>query len=166
MVNFCLACSSIMKKISFSKKELPGYWLVSGLFVFIASCTPKAPEYIAVENFRLNSLGVKKSVVSADIKYFNPNNFGLQLRKAEADIYINGVKSGRSMLDTLIEISRKDSFLLPVKVDVEMKDIFPNALDFLLTREANIKITGTAYLRKEGINFSIPIRYEGVQKIK
>lgn len=141
--------------------------MVAGwLILSAASCNPKSPEYIGIENFQLHSVGLKKSVVSADLKYFNPNNFGLQLRKAEADIYVNGVKSGRSILDTLIEISKKDTFFLPVEVAVDMKDIFPNALDILLTREVKLKINGTAYLRKEGINFSVPIRYEGVEKIK
>jgi LEA14-like dessication related protein len=141
--------------------------LVAGWLALSAvSCSPKSPEYVGIENFQLHSIGLKKSVVSADLKYFNPNNFGIQLRKAEADIYVNGVKSGRSILDTLIEISKKDTFFLPVEVAVDMKDVFPNALDILLTREVKLKIIGTAYLRKEGINFSIPIRYEGVEKIK
>jgi LEA14-like dessication related protein len=129
------------------------------------SCTPKTPEFINVQNFKVHQLGLKESVVSADLKYYNPNSFGLQFRKAEADVFVNGVKSGRTELDSFILIPKKDTFYLPVEMLVNMKDLFPNVLDIFLNQELLIKIEGTVYLRKEGINFSVPIRYEGKQKI-
>jgi LEA14-like dessication related protein len=129
------------------------------------SCTPKPPDFINVQNLKIHQLGFNESVVSADLKYYNPNQFGVQLRKAEAEVYVNGVKSGRSQLDSVLMIPKKDTFYLPVQMVVTMKDLFPNVLDVFLSREVLIKIEGIVYLRKGGINFSVPIRYEGRQKV-
>ncbi len=129
------------------------------------SCTPKAPEFISLQHLKFHQLGLRESVVSADLKYYNPNLFGLQLRKAEAELFVNGAKSGQFELDSSMFIPKKDTFYLPVEMVVEMKKIFPNALDIFLNQELWITIQGTVYLRKGGINFSVPIRYEGRQKI-
>jgi LEA14-like dessication related protein len=148
-----------------NRKTLLTVLLLLPTILMWQSCTPKAPDFISVQNFKVHQIGLKESVVSADLKYYNPNSFGLQFRKAEAIFFVNGVKSGRSELDSLMMIPKKDTFYLPVEMVVDMKNLFPNVLDIFLSRELLIKIEGTVYLRKEGINFSVPIRYEGKQKV-
>jgi len=126
---------------------------------------PEAPLYQSIEHFRLENPGWTESVVSADVKYYNPNNYKLRFRKAELSLFVNGHFVGKSVLDSLIEIPKRDSFYIPVSMKVNMKDVFSNALEMLLSHEANIKLDGFARLGKAGIYINVPIHYEGKQRI-
>lgn len=99
-----------------------------------------------------------------DLEYFNPNNFGLQLKRTELDIFINNNFLGHSSSDTLINIPRRDTFLLPIKFDVDMQNVFKNAFNTLSGNEVSIKVTGRLKLGKANVFMSMPVSYEGKHK--
>lgn len=130
-------------------------------FLFI-----REPEFIDARNFGLRSLGLKTSTVYADLYYYNPNNLGLQMKRAEVDVYIDDRFLGHSLLDTLINIPKKDTFSFPVMLEVEMKNIFPNAFAMLMKEEVELRIEGTAKLGKGGVFLNVPVKYRGKQKLR
>ena len=147
-------------------KKRSVWLLVLPLLLLAVSCSkPIAPDYRGIDNFKINSLGAGESAVSADLKYYNPNNFKLKLKSGEAGIYVNNRFIGKTVLDTLIEIPARDSFLIPVSMKVDMKQFYANAVDILLNNEVTIKLDGFAKLAKGLISFQVPIQYEGRQKI-
>src|SRR5687767_570033 len=107
-------------------KFLVIYFAINILATFGCS-SPKELEYQDYKNFQLEKLGFTASRVSLDLQYYNPNNFGLQLKRTDLDIFINNVFLGHSASDTLINIPRRDTFLLPIKFDMDMKNVFKNA---------------------------------------
>jgi LEA14-like dessication related protein len=137
--------------------------IVSSLF--LGCSRPQLPQYQAVEHFRINNIGLNNAAVSAELKYFNPNNFQLRLRHVALDIYLNDRFAGRSLLDTLMIIPAKDSFFIPLSCSVEMKGILSNAINLLLTNEIGLKLSGSVRLQKAGIVFTIPVQYEGKERI-
>ena len=140
--------------------------VVSICLLLLAGCsTPVAPEYRGIENLRVNSLGVGESAISADLMYYNPNNFKMKLKYGEMSIFMNNRFLGKTILDTLTEIPARDSFLIPVSMKVDMKQVYSNALDILLNNETTIRLDGFAKLGKGGIFFNVPIKYEGKQKL-
>jgi len=149
------------------KTQIVRFLAVIGMAVLLlTSCSrPIAPEYRSIENFRVTSLGVGESAISADLKYYNPNNFTLKLKYGETDVYLNNRFLGKTILDTLTLIPARDSFLIPVSMKVDMKQVYSNALDILLSNEVTIKLDGFAKMGKGGIFFNLPIKYEGKQKI-
>jgi LEA14-like dessication related protein len=126
----------------------------------------KEPEFVEARNFAIKSIGLKSATVYTDLYYFNPNGFGIQLKKADLDIYIDDQFVGHTLIDTLINIPKRDTFSIPVNMDVEMKKIFPNALSILLKEEVNLKIEGTAKLGKAGIFLNVPVKYEGKHRLR
>jgi LEA14-like dessication related protein len=137
------------------------------LVIVSSSCKkPKIPEYQAFENFEISKIGLGETVVSADLKYYNPNEFALQLSRADLDIALNDRPVGKSILDTLITIPKRDTFLLPVKMRLNMNQIFSNALSLLLTNEIDVKVNGSVRLGKAGVFFNMPVNYSGKQKIE
>ena len=136
------------------------------VLLILAGCSrPIAPDYRGIDNFRINSLGVGESAVSADLKYYNPNSFKMKLKYGETSVYLNNRFIGKTILDTLTEIPARDSFLIPVSMKVDMKQFYSNALDILLNNEITIKLDGFAKLGKGLIFFDVPIKYEGKQKV-
>jgi LEA14-like dessication related protein len=132
---------------------------------FFLSQLFKDPEFIEARDFKIRSLGLKSSTVSADLVYYNPNNFGLKLKNADLDVYLDDRFVGHSVVDTLIDIPARDSFALPVKLDVEMKNLLPNALSILTQHEIMLGIKGKARIGKGGIFLNIPVNYQGRQEI-
>jgi LEA14-like dessication related protein len=126
----------------------------------------KEPEFIDARHFGLKSIGVKTSTVYAELFYYNPNNIALQMKKAELDVYIDDRFLGRSLLDTLIIIPKKDTFAIPVMMEVEMKNIFPNAFAMLMKDEIELRIEGTAKVGKGGLFLNIPVKYRGMQRLR
>ncbi len=137
--------------------------MVTGI---VSSCSkPQFPVYYDFVNFKVDSIGEVNSVVSAELKYYNPNNYNMRLKEGEVDVYLNQKLAGHSVLDSLIIIPKKDTFYLPVKMSVNMKVIFSNALSILLNNEMDIRLQGNARIGRSGIYMNVPILYEGRQRI-
>ena len=135
------------------------------LFYTIISCSsPKALVYNDYKNFRIEKLGFSNTMVKLDLEYVNPNNFGLQLRNSDLDIFINNNFLGHSSSDTLINIPRRDTFLLPINFSVDMQNIFKNTFNTLYESEVLIKVTGKLKLGKANVFISMPVNYEGKYK--
>lgn len=119
----------------------------------------REPEFIDARNFRLASLGLKESRVRTDLFYYNPNNFGLNLRSADLDVFINNKFAGKSLLDTLVHIPARDTFFVPVTVKVDMKNVFPNALALLMQDSAELKVVGKVKVAKGPVAINVPVNY-------
>ena len=144
-----------------------GYLLMIAGMLAGASCKkPEGLKYVGIENFKLHSINLEQSVVSADLIYYNPNNFRMKLKSAEMDVTVNDNFLGHSTLDTLMNIPRKDTFLLPVHLNVKMKSLITNSLEALLSNEFDVSLKGTARIGKGGIFFNFPFTYKGKQSIK
>ena len=130
------------------------------LFMIFSCSSPKELEYQTFHNFSIQKLGFNNSAVSLDIVYYNPNNFGMQLRNSDMDIYIDGNMLGHSSFDTLIRIPRRDTFKLPVKFDVNMQNIYKNAWSALTGKEVTVKLTGKIRIGKANVFMSFPVNYE------
>ena len=129
--------------------------------VFMSCSSPKMLEYRDYKNFKINSPGFTNTNISMDLIYFNPNNFGLQLRKVDLDIFIDNNLLGHTLLDTLIQIPKNNTFLLPISVNVDMKNAFKNSLSTILGMEVTVKATGRLKVGKANVFMSVPVNYEG-----
>jgi LEA14-like dessication related protein len=136
-------------------------------FVFILttlSCSsPKALEYQTYRNFSIQKLGFNNSTIKLDLEYYNPNNFGMDFKNSDLAIFIDGNMLGHSSFDTLIRIPRRDTFLLPVKFDVDMQNIFRNAWSTLTGKEVLVRLTGKLKIGKANVFMSLPVNYESKQ---
>ena len=136
--------------------------LFAGLLLLTASCAkPKGFHYLGFEQVKILNWGFKESVVGFQVKLFNPNNYGMQLRQANVDIHLNGTYLGHSDFDTLLPIPRNDTFYVPVKMTVETSSAIQGLMASARDTAVIIKIDGKARIGKGGMFFNYPIRYEG-----
>ncbi len=140
------------------------------LFILVAYCfscsKPKAPDYKDIKNFKVNNLGFNKSDVSLDLVYYNPNNYGIDLRKVDCDVYVDNNFLGKFILDTLMHIPRNVEFTVPARMEVDMRNFFKNTLNVLFSREVLIGAKGSTRIGKGGIFVTIPFNYEGRHKVE
>jgi LEA14-like dessication related protein len=126
---------------------------------------PQAPDYYGFQDLQV-AQGGGQTVLSATIKFYNPNPFSLQLKRAELDVSLNGKHAGHSLLDSTIFIPQKDTFFVPVSMNLDLKSIFSNALAVLLDQQATISLDGRVKIKRGAVTFSRPFHYDGKQDLK
>ncbi len=135
------------------------------LLFFATSCqAPKELVYRDFKNLKVEKMGFAATTLKVDLIYYNPNNFGLQLKYTDLDIYVDNNFLGHSSQDYQITIPRLSEFTLPMAIEVDMKNMLKNALPSLLGKEVLVKITGTVKLGKANVYKTFPVSYEGLQK--
>ncbi|XVJ65908.1 MAG: LEA type 2 family protein [Lacibacter sp.] len=132
------------------------------LLIFIASCnTFQTPEYREFKNFHVQSLGFSETMVTMDLIYYNPNRFGFQVKRTEADVYVDGVYLGRAISDTLIRVAKRSDFLIPMQIKTDMKNLYKNAWSAVANKTVLIKANGFITAGVAGIYKTVPLEYEG-----
>ncbi len=140
------------------------YFFLVFLTLLQLSCsTPKALEYREFKNFSVEKLGFSSSTVKMDIVYYNPNNYGLQLKKTDLDIFINDVYMGHTSQEFQVTIPKSQEFSVPLKIDVDMKNLFKNGLTTMLKNEVAVKVSGSIKVGKANVFISFPVNYQSMQ---
>ena len=137
------------------------------MLLWVTGCRqPEAPEYYGFQNLQVDGISGGQTNLSATVKLYNPNPYSLQLKRAEVDIAINGKHSGHSLLDSTIFIPAKDTFYVPVALQVDLKSLFNNALQLLMGKQnATITLDGRVKIKKGMLTFNRPFHYEGRQDL-
>ena len=132
------------------------------VFVFAFSCTkPVSFEYRDLRNFKVDSIGLVSSSLSMDLVYFNPNNFGVDLKNVNCDVYINQNYLGKYLLDTTMHIAKRSEFSIPSHIEVDMKNVFKNTFATLFSNDVLVEVKGTTRVGKAGIYVTVPVQYSG-----
>lgn len=127
---------------------------------------PLAPEYYGFQNLQVGKATGQSTTLSATIKFYNPNPFSLQLKRAEMDVSLNGKHAGHSLLDSTIFIPQKDTFYVPVSMELDLRSIFSNALAVLLNKEATLSLDGKVRIKRGALTFNRPFHYDGKEDLK
>jgi len=135
------------------------------LCAFFACKKPQGFEYRDIQNFSIDSLGFDRSTISMNLVYFNPNSFGVDLKHVDCDIYINQNYLGKYTLDTTMHIAKRSEFSLPSKMQVDMRNVFKNSLNVLLSQEVQVDVTGNTRVGKAGFFVNVPFKYSGKHKM-
>jgi LEA14-like dessication related protein len=95
-----------------------------------------------------------------DVIYYNPNNFGVNLKKVECQVFLNEKYLGDYHLDSLIHVASKSVFVVPASVSFDMVDVMKKGFNILINKEALIGVRGSTRVGRSGIYFNVPIQYE------
>jgi len=137
------------------------------LILAMASCkSMKDPVFVGIENVNLSEVGMTGSLVSLDIRYHNPNNFNGRLKEAEGDAWMDSTYLGHFVADSAVFIPANGEFLVPVKLTMDMKQIFKNSMAALLNEQVMLKITGKARAGRSGFYKNFSLNYVGLQNLR
>jgi len=126
----------------------------------------KDPVFKGIENVKVNEVGMVESTVTLDIRYENPNNFNGMLKQAEGDAWIDSTFLGHFIVDSSVLIPANSEFLVPVKMDVDMKKMLRHSFAALMNEKVLLKIVGTAKAGRSGIYRNFSLNYQGQQNLR
>lgn len=142
--------------------------LVAFALIF-ASCQSaknvSEPEFRDISDIRLIDVGLLKTTAGANMIYYNPNNFGINLSSARGDLYVENVYFGSFVLDQEVRVNKRSEFILPVTLKIDNINALKDQGNILKKKEALVRIEGFALVRKSGFSKEIPIRYEQMQNV-
>lgn len=128
------------------------------------SCKTKDLEYLSFDHFQVTKMGFPTTLVKVDVTCYNPNRFGARLEQLETDVYVGTDFLGKARLDSSIAVPRKDTFQIPVNLEVKTGPVLNRLVKLLSsasdTTKLGLRLQGNAKLRKSGVVVNYPIRYE------
>ena len=134
------------------------------LVVFQTSChEPKSLEFREFKNLTLDKLSFAGAALKVDLVYYNPNNFGLQLNRTDLDVYVDSTFLGHSSQDIQVNISKRDVFTIPLKLDLDVKNLLKNGITSMLNKNVSVRVLGSVKVGKAGIYKSFPVDYTSIQ---
>ena len=141
-------------------------FLLSTLPLFMTSCrTPKDLEFREFKNLSLENIGFSGASLKVDVVYYNPNNFSLELNRTDLDIFVDSNFLGHSSQDIQVKVPKRDIFTIPLKVELDMKNLLKNGITSLFNKEVNVKVLGKVKVGKAGVFKSFNVDYQTVQKL-
>ena len=127
---------------------------------FLTSCqSPKDLEFKEFNNVVMDKIGFSSSALKVNLVYYNPNNFGMELNRTELDIYIDSTFLGHSSQLLQVPIPKRDVFTIPLKIELDMKNLLKNGLITMMNKEVAIRAVGNVRVGKAGIFKIIKVDY-------
>jgi LEA14-like dessication related protein len=123
------------------------------------------PEFRDIGAVRVIDVGLLKTTAGADMIYYNPNNFGIQLSAARGDVYVDNIYFGSFQLNEGVQVRKMSEFVLPVTIKIDNINAIKNQSDIYKKKEALVRVEGLAFVKKSGFSKEIPIRYEQMQNL-
>lgn len=138
-------------------------FLTSALFVaFImfqsAGCNNvKELDYKGIESTEIQSIGLNNSAIRVNLKYFNPNKFGIDVKETNLSLYLNDKFVGIADQPEKTQIPKQSDFIFPVVAHFDPLKIIGTAFKSLFSKTNKLSIQGTAKLGKSGVYIKVPI---------
>ncbi len=145
-------------------KVSPTFYFLVSISIFLTSCQkPKDLVFKEFKNLHVDNITFANAALTVDLVYYNPNNIGLQLSRTDLDIYIDSTFLGHSAQDIQVAIPKRDNFTLPLKVDLDVKNLLKNGIASLFNKDVHVRVTGWVKLGKLGVYKSFKVDYTSVQ---
>jgi LEA14-like dessication related protein len=147
------------------KKNLfPTLVLITLFSIFLSGCQkPKDLVFKEFKNLKVDQLSFSGAALNVDLVYYNPNNFGLQLSRTDLDIFVDSTFLGHSTQNIQVAVPRRDNFTIPLKVDLDVKNLLKNGVTSLFNKKVKVRVLGSVKLGKAGVYKTIPVDYSSVQ---
>ncbi|MDB5202785.1 MAG: type 2 family protein [Ferruginibacter sp.] len=134
--------------------------------ITLSSCRePKDLEFREFKNLAVEKLGFAGAVLKVDLVYYNPNNIGLELNRTDLDLYVDSTFLGHSSQDIQVAVPRRDVFTIPLRVDLDMKNLLKNGLTSLFNKQVQVRVLGKVKLGKAGVYKSFNVDYKTMQNL-
>lgn len=146
------------------------FWYTALLPLFLFSCKPKDLQYLSFDRLEVVKIGYPDTRLKFDVWCVNPNPYALKLESLEAEVHLDEKYLGKASLEKSIEVPRKDTFHIPVLLDIKTGAALNQALKLASSLPDSaatlISLNGNARLNKSGIFLNYPIKYRERKTLK
>ena len=144
----------------------PFGYLLFAVFVYSCKAPEHPPVFKAVENVRVSKLSTQGVHLTAQVKFYNPNDTGVRLTAISIDMIVDGKTLAHADQSSKLKIKAKSDFYVPLDVNIDLKQIntISSIFGILSGRSLDATFTGHLKLSKGGVAAKIPVNFN--QRIK
>jgi LEA14-like dessication related protein len=133
---------------------------------FLASCSKvEPPQFRKIGAFQVKKLGFQQADIGLSVTYFNPNNFGVTVKEAAVDVYLDTVYMGKFVQPQEVQVDKKADFSIPLEGGIPLSKALQLNFKDALDQEIKVKAMGTVRVGKAGVYITRDINYEGKHKV-
>jgi LEA14-like dessication related protein len=93
------------------------------LLLILCSCERiQDPQFKSLEHFGVRKFGFTEVVIGFETVYNNPNNFGVSVKEADVDVYVDSIYLGKFLQPQLTQVKGKSDFAIPFEGTVSVKN--------------------------------------------
>jgi LEA14-like dessication related protein len=136
------------------------------LMLLIQSCALKAPEFRGSEGFKMEGREGNEIKFNAGVKVYNPNWFGVKLKKSKVEVYLEDQYMGILSLEkkAKMKANRESTIEFPLKMALEDGALI-TALKYSMKDEVNLivkgKVKGGVWIISKKIEVNDTIKVPG-----
>ncbi len=157
------------------RKDLSCSLMKSFLYIVsvIVSCSmiscsqPQAPEYLGFRDFSVDNVSMDSAQLHTLLTFYNPNTFNMELKSGDVNVFLDDKLANHYVLDSTINIPKKDTFYVPLNLRVSPKLLLSSAISMLMNNnKIKVRMIGSIRVKRSGVGFTVPINYETMQQIR
>ncbi len=134
--------------------------------VSFTSCEKlEEPQFRRVDGFGIKKLGLTETVVAFNTTYYNPNNFGVTVKEAVVDVYVDSLYLGKFNQPEPISVQNKAEFSIPLEGTITLGKALQYDIASMVGKEADIKANGSVKVGKAGVFVTKNITYSGRHRL-
>ena len=135
-------------------------------FLCLVSCRqPKDLEFREFKNVSLENVGFSGANLKVDLVFYNPNNFSMELNRTDLDSFVDSNLLGHSTQDIQVRMPKRGNFLIPLKVNLDMKNLLKNGLVSALNKTISLQVIGKVKAGKAGVFKNFDVNYQTTQRL-
>lgn len=138
-------------------------FFLAGAYTLPSCRSPKDLVFKEVRDVSFENLKFSEAVLTLALDFYNPNNFGMELRRTDLDIYVNNIYFGKSVQDIQVKVPKRNDFTLPIQVRVDVKNLLLNGLNVLMNKQVEVRVLGQVKIGKAGVFKSFKVDYTTLQ---
>ena len=140
------------------------------LFAFLSCSVSEKPEFLYVENIKVQESTSKYITFTADAFFINPNDIGGELKTDEIKVFVNDNEMATVSTESF-EVPAKKEFSIPLKAIIPTDSIFSNKnlgrlLNSLFNKKIKVQYKGDIIYKVLGFSYTYNIDKTENVKIK
>jgi LEA14-like dessication related protein len=138
------------------------YLVILSVAILLISCGKiEDPQFKKIENFKIKKLGLQETTIGFNATYHNPNGFGVAVKEALLDVYLDSVYLGKFNQPQEVAVQRNADFSIPLEGRISLMDALNANVTSLIGKEVLVKANGTIKIGKAGAFITKAINYQG-----
>lgn len=145
-------------------KSIFSFIVLCVLFVVLQSAgcgsSIKELEYKGIQKTQIQNLSFNNAAIQVDLGYYNPNNFGIDVKETNLSIYLNDKFVALADQPTKTQIPKMANFSFPVVAHFDPFKVIGPAIASLFSKKNKLGIQGSAKVGKGGVYIKVPVMIE------
>lgn len=114
-----------------------------------------------MDNFGVKNVSLQTATIGFQMTYFNPNNFGVAVKEADIDLYVDSIYLGKFVQPQLVDVGSTAEFSIPMEGSISWKEVIKSNLHKQAGKEVLVRANGSVKVGKAGVFVNKDIKYAG-----